>query len=194
MTDAAFEAAVERCGDMVFRLAYSYLKNRADAEDVMQETLLKLYVQPPFDTEEHRRYWVVRVAVNQCKRLLRSPWRRRTGPLEDLPPAAPSSGVCARCGQTGTRLVTRPWTGSAEAWEMTETVTGSDGTTYTNRLTSEDPEVRTGTAVVRESGGDGGFVTVTENEARDPLVEDETVESWVAGRFSVEPRPAAEAP
>ena len=82
MTDAAFEAAMERYADMVFRLAYSYLKNRADAEDVMQETLLKLYTQPPLDTPEHERYWVVRVAVNECKRLLRSPWRRRTGPLE----------------------------------------------------------------------------------------------------------------
>lgn len=83
MTDAAFEAAMERYADMVFRLAYSYLKNRADAEDVMQETLLKLYTQPPFDTPEHQRYWVVRVAVNECRRLLRSPWRRRTGPLEE---------------------------------------------------------------------------------------------------------------
>ena len=36
LTDAAFEGAVERYGDTVFRLAYSYLKNRADAEDVMQ--------------------------------------------------------------------------------------------------------------------------------------------------------------
>ena len=88
MTDTAFEAAVERYADIVFRLAYSYLKNRADAEDVMQETLLKLYTQPPFDTPEHERYWVVRVAVNECKRLLRSPWRRRTGPLEEIPEAA----------------------------------------------------------------------------------------------------------
>ena len=88
MTDAAFEAAMERYADMVFRLAYSYLKNRADAEDVMQETLLKLYAQPPFEDPEHQRYWVVRVAVNECKRLLRSPWRRRTGPLEDLPETA----------------------------------------------------------------------------------------------------------
>ena len=84
MTDAAFEAAMERYADLVFRLAYSYLKNRADAEDVMQETLLKLYTQPPLDTPEHERYWVVRVAVNECKRLLRSPWRRRTGPLEEV--------------------------------------------------------------------------------------------------------------
>lgn len=84
MTDAAFEAAVEQYADMIFRLAYSYLKSRTDAEDVMQETLLKLYTErTEFDTPEHRRYWVVRVAVNECKRLLRSPWRRRTGPLEE---------------------------------------------------------------------------------------------------------------
>ena len=88
MTDAAFEAAMERYADMVFRLAYSWLKNRADAEDVMQETLLKLYAQPPFDTPEHERYWVVRVAVNECGHLLRSPWRRRTGPLEEAEEAA----------------------------------------------------------------------------------------------------------
>ncbi len=79
---------MERYADMVFRLAYSWLKNRADAEDVMQETLLKLYAQPPFDTPEHERYWVVRVAVNECRHLLRSPWRRRTGPLEEAAEAA----------------------------------------------------------------------------------------------------------
>ena len=89
MTDAAFQEAVEQYADMVFRLAYSYLKNRADAEDVMQETLLKLYTEPSaFETPEHRRYWVVRVAVNECKRLLRTPWRRRTGPLEEVPETA----------------------------------------------------------------------------------------------------------
>ena len=73
LTDAAFEGAVERYGDTVFRLAYSYLKNRADAEDVMQETLLKLYLErKPFRSPEH-----------ESKKLLRSPWRRRTGPLEE---------------------------------------------------------------------------------------------------------------
>lgn len=89
MTDAVFEAAVQRYADMVFRLAYSYLKSRADAEDVMQETLLKLYTErTDFDTPEHQRYWVVRVAVNECKKILRSPWRRRTGPLEEVPETA----------------------------------------------------------------------------------------------------------
>ena len=84
LTDTEFETAVGRYGDTVFRLAYSYLKNRADAEDVMQETLLKLYLaRKPFQSPEHERHWVVRVAVNECKKLLCSPWRRRTGPLEE---------------------------------------------------------------------------------------------------------------
>ena len=89
MTDAAFEAAVERYADMLFRLAYSYLKSRADAEDVMQETLLKLYTErTDFDSPEHERYWVVRVAVNESRKVLRSPWRRRTLPLEGWDGAA----------------------------------------------------------------------------------------------------------
>jgi len=36
LTDAAFEGAVERYGDTVFRLAYSYLKNRDEALDAVQ--------------------------------------------------------------------------------------------------------------------------------------------------------------
>lgn len=71
MQEAEFEQAVDRYGDMVFRLALSYLKNRADAEDIMQETLLKLYTQSrkvPFASLEHERFWVVRVAVNECKK------------------------------------------------------------------------------------------------------------------------------
>ena len=89
MTDPEFEAAVERYADMVFRLAYSYLKSRADAEDVMQETLLKRYMeQADFDSPAHERYWMVRVAVNECKKVLRSPWRRRNRPLEEAPETA----------------------------------------------------------------------------------------------------------
>lgn len=84
MTDQAFQEAVDRHADAVFRLAYSYLKNRADAEDVMQETLLKLYTEPrPFESPEHEQHWLFRVAVNECRRLLRSPWWRRTGPLDE---------------------------------------------------------------------------------------------------------------
>ena len=56
MTEEQFRETVDQYGDMIFRLAYSYLKNRADAEDVMQETLLKRYVeQKSFDSPEHEK-------------------------------------------------------------------------------------------------------------------------------------------
>lgn len=88
MTDQRFREAVERYGDMVFRLAYSYLKNRADAEDVMQESLLKLYTeQKEFESADHEKHWLIRVAANECKKLLRSPWRR-TGSLDEVEEAA----------------------------------------------------------------------------------------------------------
>ena len=84
MTDETFEQAARTYGDMLYRVAYHALKNRADAEDVTQTVLLRLYQQGwRFDSEEHRKHWLLRVAVNESKKLLRSPWRRRTGPLEE---------------------------------------------------------------------------------------------------------------
>ena len=52
----------------------------------MQEMLLKLYQGGVrFESEEHRRRWLIRAAVNQCKSYLRSGWLRRTVPLETQP-------------------------------------------------------------------------------------------------------------
>ena len=45
MTDETFERVARTYGDMLYRVAYHALKNRADAEDVTQTVLLKLYQQ-----------------------------------------------------------------------------------------------------------------------------------------------------
>lgn len=77
-TDAQFTGLVKKYIDTVFRVSYSYLKNREDAEDVVQNVFLKLYREPkPFDSEDHVRYWLVRVTVNECKTMLRLPWRKQ---------------------------------------------------------------------------------------------------------------------
>ena len=57
--------ALRRHGDAVLRLACSYLHQRPEAEDVLQDTLLQ-YLQkaPPFSGEEHERAWLLRVAAN----------------------------------------------------------------------------------------------------------------------------------
>lgn len=85
-TREQFTALAKRYMDMIFRLAFSYLRSREDADDVVQNTLLALYrAERPFESEEHVKAWLVRVAVNECKKILRSPWRRRAEtPFEDF--------------------------------------------------------------------------------------------------------------
>lgn len=73
-----FEQAVREHQDMVFRVALHCFANRQDAEDAVQEVFLRLYGrQEPFESPEHLRRWLIRVTVNCCRDVLRSPWRKR---------------------------------------------------------------------------------------------------------------------
>lgn len=84
MTEEQFTAAAEAYGDMLYRIAFSWCKNRPDAEDMVQSAFVKLLrADKSFDGEEHMRRWLIRVTVNNCKKLLLSPWRTRCEPLED---------------------------------------------------------------------------------------------------------------
>ncbi len=81
------EAAVMQHGPAVYRLAFAQLRNKADADDVYQDVFLR-YVEraPAFESTEHERAWLLRVTLNCCRDLWRSPWRRHSVPLEeDLP-------------------------------------------------------------------------------------------------------------
>ena len=92
MTDEEFERLARAYGDAVFRVAYHALGRRADAEDVTQTVLLKLYrAEKLFESDAHAKHWLLRVALNESRRLMRAPWRARVVPLEDFDaPAAPS--------------------------------------------------------------------------------------------------------
>ena len=83
MTDETFEQAARTYGDMLYRVAYHALRSRADAEDVVQTVLLKLYQQDGFESEDHLKHWLLRVAVNESRKVMRSFWRRRSVPLEE---------------------------------------------------------------------------------------------------------------
>lgn len=70
--------------DAVFRLAFSYLKSQADADDVTQTVLLRLYeTGKTFESDAHVKHWLLRVTVNECKTRWRSPWNR-TENFEDF--------------------------------------------------------------------------------------------------------------
>ena len=84
MTDEAFSRAARTYGDTLFRVAYHALQNRADAEDVMQTVLLRLYEsRKEFESEAHLKHWLLRVAVNESRKVLRSFWRRRAVSLDE---------------------------------------------------------------------------------------------------------------
>ncbi len=63
--------------DTVYRICLSFMKNPADAEDMMQETFLKLISsKKQFESEEHEKAWLIVTASNTCKDELRR-WKRR---------------------------------------------------------------------------------------------------------------------
>ncbi len=84
MTDEAFAQAARTYGNTLYRVAYHALGSPHDAEDVMQTALLRLYeYKKDFESEEHMKRWLLRVAVNESRKVLRAFWRRTCVPLEE---------------------------------------------------------------------------------------------------------------
>ena len=77
--------AIGQYGDMVRRLCLVHLKNPADTEDIFQNVFLKYVLSPVvFESPEHEKAWLIRVTMNACKDLMKSFFRSRTVPLEEL--------------------------------------------------------------------------------------------------------------
>lgn len=77
MTDQQFVPLAQRYMDTIFRIAYSYLRSQADADDVTQDVLIQLYkTDTAFESDDHLKHWLIRVTVNRCKNIFRSPWRK----------------------------------------------------------------------------------------------------------------------
>lgn len=66
------ETVINRYGDMLYRLCLLMLKNESDAEDAIQETMIRYFQNAPvFEDTEHEKAWLIRVATNKCRDLLR---------------------------------------------------------------------------------------------------------------------------
>ena len=99
-TNEQAERLANAYADMILRLSYTYLKNTYDAQDICQTVFVKLLSEPrEFESAEHERAYVLRMASNACKHLLKSSWRKRTCGLDtvlEVPaPEAEEGGVLA---------------------------------------------------------------------------------------------------
>lgn len=89
--DAFLSECVERYSDMVFRLAYQYLFNRQDAEDVVQDVFFALVRRSElgrFNGDEHVKAWLIRVTVNKSINAAAYLARRRAAGIENRPAAS----------------------------------------------------------------------------------------------------------
>jgi len=82
---AEYARIVEAYMDTVYRIAINYAKSVHDAEDIVQNTFVKLLTKNVvFQDEEHIRRWLIRVAVNECNNLCSSYWRRQVDSIDAL--------------------------------------------------------------------------------------------------------------
>ena len=66
------EQVLNTYGNTILRLAYSYLHNMSDAEDILQETLVRyLTSAPEFQNSDHEKAWLLKVASNLSKNRIR---------------------------------------------------------------------------------------------------------------------------
>ncbi|MGH9480561.1 MAG: sigma-70 family RNA polymerase sigma factor [Terriglobales bacterium] len=83
----AFETIVQRYEHRIFRLAQRLMSNTADAEDVLQETFLKVFAKLEQFQQQSRLYtWIVRIAVNEALMKL----RQRRGNMVSLDEEIPT--------------------------------------------------------------------------------------------------------
>ncbi|WP_310601545.1 RNA polymerase sigma factor [Anaerosporobacter sp.] len=78
------ERLLDTHGNSILRLAYSYLHNMSDAEEVLQDTLIQfLKTAPIFENVTHEKAWLLRVAANLSKNRIEYNKLRRTDELDE---------------------------------------------------------------------------------------------------------------
>jgi len=80
------DEVVNKHADMVYRIAFTQMKNKTDAEDIFQEVFLKLCKsEVAFKTDEHIKAWLITVTINTCRKSFASPWNKKMVEMpEDL--------------------------------------------------------------------------------------------------------------
>lgn len=91
MTLQTFSEKADLCADRLFRIAYLSLRSEADCEDAVQEALLRAWrSRDSLREEAYFETWLVRILINESRRILADKTRRRQTALDETIPAAES--------------------------------------------------------------------------------------------------------
>ena len=84
------EETINKYSDLLYKTSFLMLKNQQDSEDIVQETFIA-YIKnnPEFNDEEHKKAWLLKVAQNKCKNLLKSHKIRAYVPFDDVEEVIP---------------------------------------------------------------------------------------------------------
>ncbi len=84
-TEEDIESTFEKYADMLYSISLIMLKNSRDAEDTVQDSFIR-YIQSDksFESDEHKKAWLITVASNLCRDRLRASKRHRQEPIGEL--------------------------------------------------------------------------------------------------------------
>ncbi|MDD2208529.1 MAG: sigma-70 family RNA polymerase sigma factor [Bacilli bacterium] len=83
-TNESINEVIDLYSEMVYRIAISMMKSKTNADDIYQDVFYSYFKKlRSFDTEEHKKYWLIKTTINTCKKYWSSSWFKKTIPLDD---------------------------------------------------------------------------------------------------------------
>ncbi len=84
MLEKNVEKDIQTYSKDVYRIALTILKDKNDADDIFQEVFIKLYkYNKNFTDEDHKKAWILRVTINECRSLLRRSWFKNRNEIDE---------------------------------------------------------------------------------------------------------------
>lgn len=84
MTDSEMAAVYDKYKNTVYRTAFAWCRNTADAEDINHDVFIRRFTSNTiFSDDEHEKAWLLKVTANRCRDLFRSFRYKHTVPLEE---------------------------------------------------------------------------------------------------------------
>lgn len=72
-----FDEVYDLYAPLLYRIAYTYMKNKEDSEDVVQDVFLKWFHHLSFQSQEHEKAWLIVCCKNICKNNLKKWWKQQ---------------------------------------------------------------------------------------------------------------------